>query len=48
MAPCCNQNLQKKGLVPKDIYADTVAIIGDDAPFFSTVQKWVAEFKRGS
>ena len=41
--------LQKKGLAPpKDIHADMVATLGDDAPALSTVQKWAAEFKRGS
>uniref|UniRef100_A0A3Q0T381 Mos1 transposase HTH domain-containing protein n=1 Tax=Amphilophus citrinellus TaxID=61819 RepID=A0A3Q0T381_AMPCI len=32
---------------PKDIHADMVATLGDDAPALSTVQKWAAEFKRG-
>lgn len=39
--------LQKKGLTPKDIHADMVATLGDDAPALSTVKKWAAEFKRG-
>ena len=39
--------LQKKGLTPKDIHADMVATLGDDAPALSTTQKWAAEFKRG-
>ncbi|XP_030588657.1 histone-lysine N-methyltransferase SETMAR-like [Archocentrus centrarchus] len=39
--------LQKKELAPKDIHADMVATLGDDAPALSTVQKWAAEFKRG-
>ena len=37
--------LQKKGLAPKDIHADMVATLGDDAPALSTVEKWAAEFK---
>ncbi|KAL7374618.1 hypothetical protein ABVT39_004094 [Epinephelus coioides] len=39
--------LQKKEFAPKDIQADVVATLGDDAPALSTVQKWAAEFKRG-
>ena len=39
--------LQKKGLAPKDIHADMVATLGDDAPALSTVKKWEAEFKKG-
>ena len=39
--------LQKKGLAPKEIHADKVATLGDDAPALSTVKKWAAEFKRG-
>ena len=39
--------LQKNGLAPKDIYADIVAILWDDAPALSTVKKWAAEFKKG-
>lgn len=31
--------LQKKGLAPKDIHDDMVAILGGDAPILSTVQK---------
>ncbi|CAI9733412.1 Hypothetical predicted protein [Octopus vulgaris] len=39
--------LQKKGLAPKDIHADMVATLGNDAPALSTVQKWAAEFRKG-
>ena len=39
--------LQKNELTPKDIHADMVAILRDDAPALSTVKKWAAEFKRG-
>jgi len=40
--------LQKKGLTPKEIHADMVSNLRDDAPALSTVKKWEAEFKRGS
>ena len=39
--------LQKKGLMTKEIYADMVSTLGDDALALSTVKKWAAEFKRG-
>ena len=39
--------LLKKGLAPKDIYADMVATLGDDGPALSTVKNWAAEFKTG-
>ena len=39
--------LQKKGLTTKEIHADMVSTLGDDAPALSTVKKWAAEFKRG-
>ena len=39
--------LQKKGLAPKDIHANMVATLGNDAPALSTVKNWAAEFKRG-
>ena len=38
--------LQKKELTTKDIHADMVATLGDDAPALSTVKKWAAEFKK--
>ena len=38
--------LQKKGLAPKQIHADVVDTLGDDAPALSIVKKWAAEFKR--
>ena len=39
--------LQKKGLTTKEIHADMVSTLEDDAPALSTVKKWAAEFKRG-
>ena len=39
--------LQKKRLAFKDIHANMVATLEDDAPALSTVKKWAAEFKRG-
>ena len=39
--------LQKKGLTPREIHADMVNTLGDDAPGLLTMQKWAAEFKRG-
>ena len=38
---------QIKGLATKEIQADIVATLGDDAPALSTMKKWAAEFKRG-
>ena len=51
LAPWCYQISAEKGIyliAPKDIHADIVASFKDDAPALSTVQKWAAEFKRGS
>ena len=39
--------LEKKGLTLTKIHADMVNTLGDDAPCFSIVQKWAAEFKKG-
>jgi len=36
-----------KGMSCKDIYDDMLATLGDDAPSYSVVKNWVAEFKRG-
>ena len=41
------QYLHKKGLAPKDIHTDMVATLGEDAPSYATIKRWVAEFKRG-
>ena len=38
--------LHKKRLAPKDIHADMVATLGDDALTLLTVKKWGAKFKR--
>lgn len=37
---------QQKGLVPKDIQADILAILGDNAPALSALQKRAAELRR--
>ena len=39
--------LPKKGLTTKEIHADMVSTLGDDAPALSTVKEWAAEFKTG-
>ena len=39
--------LQKKGLTIKEIHADMVSTLEDDAPALSTVKEWAAEFKTG-
>lgn len=36
-----------KGLTPKEVHEDMVATVGSEAPSYSTVKKWSAEFKRG-
>ena len=36
------RHLQKKELAPKEIHADMVAILGNDAPALSTVKKGTA------
>ena len=43
---CVIRYLQKKGLTTKEIHADMVSTLGDDALALSTVKKWAAEFKR--
>ena len=47
MAPWCDQIFAEKGLTTKEIHADRVSTLGDDAPALSTVKKWAAEFNRG-
>lgn len=39
--------LFKKGLTPKNIHNDMTETLGESAPSYTTVKKWVAEFKRG-
>src|SRR6476619_5411601 len=36
-----------KNLSPKEIHEDMTATLGEDAPSYSMVKKWAAEFKRG-
>ena len=35
-----------EGLTPKDIHEDMVVKLGKNAPSYSMVKKWPAEFKR--
>ncbi|XP_041354235.1 protein GVQW3-like [Gigantopelta aegis] len=35
------------GLTPKEIHEDMVVTLGEDAPSYSMVKKWAAEFKHG-
>ena len=37
----------KKGIPPKEIHEDFIETLGKEPPFYSTVKKWAAEFKRG-
>ena len=39
--------LYLKGLTGKAVYEDLAATLGENAPSFTMVKKWVAEFKRG-
>ena len=39
--------LHKKGLPPKQIHMDMVATLGVDAPSYSMVKNWGADFKSG-
>lgn len=39
--------LHCKGLMAKDIYADMLDTLGDSAPSYAMVKKWVTEFKKG-
>ena len=36
-----------KGLPPKEVHEDMIATLGEEAPSYTTVKKWAAEFKRG-
>ena len=37
----------KKGMPPKVIHEDFMKSLGMESPFYGTVKKWAAEFKRG-
>ena len=39
--------LHKKGLPPKQMHMDMVVTLGDDAPSYSMIKNWVAEFRCG-
>ena len=39
--------LNLKGLTPNEIAADMKVVLGDDAPLYATIYRWIAEFKRG-
>uniref|UniRef100_A0A672ZDH7 Mos1 transposase HTH domain-containing protein n=1 Tax=Sphaeramia orbicularis TaxID=375764 RepID=A0A672ZDH7_9TELE len=39
--------LHKKGMTPKEIHEDMVSTLGKECLAYSTVRKWVAEFKQG-
>ena len=37
----------KKGMPPKEIHEDFMETLVTESPFYSTVNKWAAEYKRG-
>ena len=39
--------LCKNGMSPKEIHEDFLETLGKESPSYSTVKKWVAEFRRG-
>jgi len=39
--------LNLKGLSPNEIADDTKVVMGDDAPSYATIYRWIAKFKRG-
>lgn len=39
--------LFKKRLTPKEIHDNMQTTLGESAPSYATVKKWVAKFKRG-
>ena len=41
------KNFCKKGMPHKEIHEDFMETLGKESPFYSTVKKWAAEFKRG-
>ena len=42
-----NKYFCKKGMSLKEIHEDFMETFGKESPSYSTVKKWVAEFKRG-
>jgi transposase len=38
----------KEGLKPNEIHSKFIKVYVDSSPSFSTIEKWAAEFKRGS
>ena len=36
-----------KGLTPEEVHENMVVTLGEIAPLYSTVKKWVAKFKHG-
>lgn len=46
LASWCHEEPAKKGLVPNEIHADKVTILGDDTPALSTVKMWLAVYSR--
>ena len=39
--------LNLKGLTPNEISSDMKVVLGDDAPSYATIYRWIAEFQRG-
>ena len=39
--------LQLKGMTPAEIHKDMTDTLGDHAPSYATVKRWINEFKRG-
>jgi transposase len=38
---------EKEGLTRNEIHSKFIKVYGDSSPSFSTIKKWVAEFKHG-
>jgi hypothetical protein len=45
--PLFIQYLFKKRLTPNEVHKDMLTTLGESAPSYTTVKKWVAEFKLG-
>jgi len=43
----CGDFFSLQGKVPKEIHAILTEKLGEHAPSYATVKKWVAQFKRG-